>query len=375
MRFSLARERRGITKRALAKKINVAEQLIAAYENGKAIPEIEIIKKIALVLSFPVDFFFADEVDKIFADIASFRPGEIKSVSQRNMALSVIHIALLVTQWLEERFDIVEPDFPKAFRLCKHEKTKLQSKQSPANTYEDCEAAAETLRCHWLLGWNPIGRMIALLESKGVRIFALPENIQEIGSFSFWYENKPFIFLDTRKAKEDLRFDAAHELGHLILHRHGSPLGQEAEKEANTFASAFLMPKSDIQTFPLKSLWTKENILAVKKRWGVSAADLIHRLFWLDRMPNWLYRDLQRDFKVLSDDNKTEPSPYEMSKLFEKVFSLLRAEGITKNDIANDLHIHPKEIDELIFGLTLTVLQGRSNKSDPNKSRPNLKLI
>jgi hypothetical protein len=43
------------------------------------------------------------------------------------------------------------------------------------------------------------------------------------------------------------RFDAAHELGHLVMHGHERPLpGPEAEREANQFASAFLMPRADV---------------------------------------------------------------------------------------------------------------------------------
>src|SRR5260363_170930 len=57
-----------------------------------------------------------------------------------------------------------------------------------------------------------------------------------------WIQQMLMLFLYTRKSAEHARFDAAHELGHLVLHRHGSPQGREAEKEADTFASAFLMP-------------------------------------------------------------------------------------------------------------------------------------
>jgi len=40
------------------------------------------------------------------------------------------------------------------------------------------------------------------------------------------------------KIAERSRFDAAHELGHLILHRHTGSAHPRAESEADAFASA-----------------------------------------------------------------------------------------------------------------------------------------
>ena len=54
------------------------------------------------------------------------------------------------------------------------------------------------------------------------------------------------MFLNTFKSAERSRFDAAHELAHLILHKHGAPNGQEAEKQADTFAGSFLMPRASV---------------------------------------------------------------------------------------------------------------------------------
>ena len=85
--------------------------------------------------------------------------------------------------------------------------------------------------------------MIKLLESKGVRVFSLAENTKNVDAFSCWRNDVPYIFLNTFKSADRSRLDAAHELAHLVLHRHGGPRqGREAEIEANSFASSFLMP-------------------------------------------------------------------------------------------------------------------------------------
>jgi len=102
------------------------------------------------------------------------------------------------------------------------------------------------LRQYWLLGERPIKNVAHLLEAKGVRVYSLMERNVEVDAFSLWRNDTPFIFINTRKSAEHSRFDAAHDLGHLVLHRHGGPRGQNAEREAQAFAAAFLMPKSSV---------------------------------------------------------------------------------------------------------------------------------
>ena len=81
--------------------------------------------------------------------------------------------------------------------------------------------------------------MISLLESKGIRTFSLSDEAQEVDACCQWINDRPFIFLNISKSSERCRFDAAHELGHLVMHRHGIIEGRQMEQEANAFASAF----------------------------------------------------------------------------------------------------------------------------------------
>jgi hypothetical protein len=54
-------------------------------------------------------------------------------------------------------------------------------------------------------------------------VFSLALDAAEVDAFSMWRQSTPYVFLNTKKSAEHGRFDAAHELGHLVLHRHGSP--------------------------------------------------------------------------------------------------------------------------------------------------------
>ena len=89
------------------------------------------------------------------------------------------------------------------------------------------------------------------------------------------------MFLNMQKTAERSRFDAAHELGHLVLHRHGGPSGREAEDQANQFAAEFLMPSADVMAV-IPRISKLNQIVQAKTRWGVSVQALTYRLHRLD---------------------------------------------------------------------------------------------
>lgn len=385
-RFALARKRRGITKRALADRIGVSERSVSAYENGATSPERNTVAKIAQILGFPEAFFFAPDVDELRPDVASFRALTKMTAAQRDMALSAGSIALLMNEWIEQRFDLPQPDIPDLGRSSSTVNTTAPIAPTStegdlyptAGNEHDPEAYAETLRQYWGLGELPVKNMIFLLESRGIRVFSLAIDAREVDAFSMWYGSKPFIFLNTNKTAERCRFDAAHELGHLVMHRHGEPHGQDAEKEANAFASAFLMPRKSVLANAPR-LATLPSLIAHKKYWTVSAAALNYRLHSLGLTTDWNYRTLCVQLSQYGRDKEPEGAPFETSQILSKVFASLRAEGISKNDVAHDLMVSPEEINELTFGLMLNALNGgngrSSNINQSSKGRPNLHIV
>ena len=92
--------------------------------------------------------------------------------------------------------------------------------------------------------------MVSLLENKGVLVCRLVIPDEKAEAFSFWNGNKALVFLSSEKTScSRARFDAAHELGHLILHRwagledlEDKKILKRIEHEANLFAGAFLLP-------------------------------------------------------------------------------------------------------------------------------------
>ena len=64
------------------------------------------------------------------------------------------------------------------------------------------------------------------------------------------------------------------------------------------------------------------------------------------------------------------------SALLGKVFSVLSQKGILKASVASQLDIEPNEINELTFGLMLSVLSGGSSTTKPpSPKRARLRLV
>lgn len=357
-RFALARKRRGIKKKELAQRAGICEKSVSAYEKGTQEPERDTLNRIALVLGFPPAFFMGDDIDELTPDVASFRALTKMTAGQRDMALGAGSIALLLNKWIEERFVLPDPDLPD-----------LGREPGGSAGDEGPEAAAEALRRHWGLGELPIKNMITLLESKGVRVFSLAIDAKEVDAFSMWYGGKPFMFLNTLKSAEHCRFDAAHELGHLVMHKHGDPRGQGIEREANAFASAFLMPRRSILANAPR-LPTLPNLISAKKYWTVSVAALNYRMHALGLTTDWIYRTLCMQIAEAGyRTHEPEGAPHEMSQLLPKVFAALREEGVTKDDVARELSISPAEIEQLTFGLMLNAISNTERTLSPRRSK------
>ncbi len=333
-KFSLIRKRCRLTSKALAELVGVTPVQITRIERGDNIPKKETIEKIATALKYPKDFFFGNDLDELDKGSASFRSMVAMTAKERDAALAAGSLAYLLSDWVSERFELPEPDL-----------LDLGQESEPA-------VAARILRQHWYLGEQPIGNMVQLLESKGLRVYSLSENTKNVDAFSCWRKNVPFIFLNTFKTAEHSRFDAAHELGHLVLHKHGGPKqGRQVEIEANDFASSFLMPEADILA-KIPCITSIDQLIYAKKRWRVSVMALTYRLRKLGIISKRNYRTLCIQLSSYGYRTK-EPNEIdrEVSTVWKKVFTDLWNDRITKKDIAFQLKIPVDEIESLVFGL------------------------
>ncbi|WP_454619026.1 helix-turn-helix domain-containing protein [Bradyrhizobium cenepequi] len=351
-RLSLARKRRRLSSKGFAELIGMSPVTVTRLESGNNEPDPTTIDLISKKLKFPKEFFYGGDIDDLERGAASFRSLSSMTARERDAALASGSLAYLLSDYVAERFNLPEPKL-----------IDLSHERDPA-------AAARTIRQAWALGEQPISSMIKLLESKGVRVFSLAENTKNVDAFSCWRNGVPYVFLNTFKSAERSRLDAAHELAHLVLHKHGGPQGRDAELEANSFASSFLMPKADVLS-RIPFVGRLDDVVAAKRRWGVSTAALAYRLHKLGVLSDWQYRTFciqinQRGYRT------AEPNglPREESVLWKKVFTELWTDRISKSQVAAQLHLPADELENLVFGLTSDVAP-----PERAKGRPSLKAV
>ncbi len=217
------------------------------------------------------------------------------------------------------------------------------------------------LRNHWGIGQRPIGNMVHLLESEGIRMFSLAERGKQVDAYALWYRELPFVFLNTMKTPEHSRMDAAHELGHLVLHQHGVPRGRDAEKDAQAFGSAFLMPEGSVRAVvPRLVTPSFQQLAQIKLHWRVSLGALSHRLHALGLLSEYSYRGMFIELSRYGRSREPNGIERETSQVFEKVFGSLKASGTTKSDVAKALDLYTEDVEALIFGLSLTPVSSHS---------------
>lgn len=331
MRLSVARQRQRLTRKAFADLVGVNAHTVTRWENGQTQPDLDHIAAFERILGFPQGFFVRGDVDVPEPGLVSFRSQRAMTASERDAALAAGTLGFEISDWVETEFSLPIPSVPDL-------------------SLYDPETAAVALRQDWGLGEAPVSNMIHLLESKGVRVFSLAENTRRVNAFSLWRDDKPFAFLNTMKTAENIRFDAAHELGHLVLHQDSKFTGRVAEDQANSFASAFLMPKSGLLAQSRLNL-SIDHLMQHKKKWRVSLLAFTVRLNRLGLLSDWTYRDYCIQIRSRYGDTEPQGIERERSVVWRKVMTELWAEGKTQLDIAKALDLPESEVSSLIFGI------------------------
>jgi Zn-dependent peptidase ImmA (M78 family) len=308
------------------------------------------VDQISRVLETPAPFFFADDAPQVAEESVSFRALSSVSARQVRRVLSMSSLAIELAAWID-----------------KHYGTPLSDLPDFSDTQDLPPAmAAEQVRSMWGLHQKPVKNMVSTLERRGVRIFSIPAADREIDAFEFSFEGRHFAFLNTTKSAERMRFDLAHELGHMILHRgERKNLSKQVEQEAQEFASNFLVPADGLYAQVVGKL-RLEDVFKLKAYWKVSAMAMTERLYQLEFISEWSRRqwmiDLSQRGYRSSEPDGIHP---ETSKLLSELFQIAREDGWSLRQIAGDLRENESDLDDLVFGLAVSVLPGGGQMGPP----------
>lgn len=347
-RLSQARQARGINGTELADLLGMSPQSISQYEHGKQSPSPETLSLISDKLNVPLSYFTRD-MGPSESNPVYWRGRTTATRAARDRAeIRLIWIREII-DYLAEFFefpalDIPIFDTPKDFRQI---------------STEHLELAASHVRAHWQIADGPMPDLLLEMENNGIVVSRIHVGAEKLDAFSQWssFHRLPFVVLGRDKASAvRQRFDAAHELAHICLHRNIDPKRLNTasdykilEDQAHYFASSLLLPPDEFAN----ELWspTLDGMLALKERWKVSVGAMIKRCEALDIIDDegarrlWINYNRRGWRKGEPFDGKLEK---ERPRLLRRSISQLLAEGEqTISQILAALPLSARDIEEL----------------------------
>ncbi|MFG1955641.1 XRE family transcriptional regulator [Micromonospora sp. NPDC048830] len=319
--LGLARRWRRMRKNELARQIGVTAAAVSQYELGQARPSAAVLARLALALTMPVEFFAAGFPAPASPGRAHFRSLRATSQAERDQAEAFGEVAWRVVEVLGRQLRLPELRLPQL------------DLPEPARA-EDISAAAAAARRAFGLDDGPVPHTVRLLEAHGVIVLSLPDVSERVDAFSHWYGQRPFVFLNPAKNdRARSRMDAAHELGHLLLHHDAEPGSQILEREATAFASEFLAPSPALAA-ELPARLDFDQLHELKRRWGISLKALVYRGHDLGVYRDHTYR---RGMSLLAQWGHPEPGdlgPRERPSLLGRAVELLDQQRVTTESLA-----------------------------------------
>lgn len=297
LRVKQAREIRKLTQTELAKRLGLSQSAIGKIEGDCREWDRDLVERLAIQTGFPTSFFYQGGAPDFPLGTFLFR---CRAKLAANEKARIRQLTLLQYE-IQEKLASGTIPIPLHF---------------PSFDAIDAKQAAEhTRNALGIPPDTPIPNLIHKLEKNGVSVFALSNISPEFDAFSLWSDGdprRPIVVVNTEKPADRMRFNCAHELAHLVLHR--SPRGtvKELEFDAQRFASEFLLP-SDILRKEIQIPISLENLGVLKKRWGVSIQALIVKAKDLELISERQYRYLFEQISTFGW-RKREPAQFDIKK-------------------------------------------------------------
>jgi len=346
-RLAQAREARFMTATSLADLLGLSTATISSYEHGRQKPPMDVVEKLATVLNVAVPFFFS-EPPKLSSERIFFRSMNYATKGARTRGKRRYEWLQEIVMYLNENFDFPELDVPNL-------NVPLDYRRIDSSHIED---AAFNLRAYWGIRGGPCQNLVRIAESKGILVSRGKLDAEGLDAFSQWSDiGRPFAFLGSDKASAARsRFDLAHEIGHLILHRHVNEVAISSAKDhkliehqAHRFASAFLLPAKEFTADLFAP--TLDGFRVLKARWKVSIGAMIKRSVDLGIVDDvqskrlWINMN-RRGWRTHEPmDDTMEP---ELPSLMAQCMKMMVDENFkSKEEIVSDLSISPNDIEEL----------------------------
>lgn len=321
---------------SLARAAVLDQSLISRLEKGTRQPTDVVAAALAECLGVEPDFFFGDLRGEVYEEEVHFRHRNRMAVAEKNKALAHGTLFSEFVDFLDRNVAL-----PKD----------LITPRSAADV-EAIERAAEACRMAWGLGLDrPLDNIIRTLENAGVMVLMVGGYLSKVDAFSgVCPQGRRMVILNRKDNPSRTVFNAAHELGHLVVHDGLETGDRETERQADRFASAFLMPRAGfVKEFPRASRINWTMLLRLKSRWKVSIQAMVRRAYDLGVISAVQY---QRYYKAISAKGwrKAEPGEFEIGEpeVVPAALTLLEDQAsMSFEDVAKALKISAEKLVEI----------------------------
>ena len=286
-RIRQARLTAGLTQDELAQRLTAQQQpitkaAISKYELNKSTPGARVVMALAQALAVAPSYFLGE--DPITIQWLAFRKhAQLPQAHQDEVKAYSHHIAEQQMELTALLYPGEEQRFPPSRVVC---------------DATEAELTAQEVRQIWGLDDHPIESVTQLLEDRGGVVVGIPRTIDHFDGLSGWInEHVPLTVTSMAVSPDRLRFNLAHELGHLLLHCDDQN-AKLNETLAHRFAAAFLLPAPALR----HALGDHRHHIEfaelglLKQRFGISMQAITRRARDVGIIDETIYLSMCKDF-------------------------------------------------------------------------------
>lgn len=367
-----ARTSAGFSITEAAKKINVKEGKIQAWESNEDKPTVAQLRKAAQVYKRPLSIFFLSEIPHDFTIPHDFRrlPGEVANVFSPGLRLEL--------RQANERREIA---------LALYEELGEKPTPFPVNTSisENPEIVAHCLRetlgvtygeqRSWRNSYSALREWKTRFEGLDVLVFQVSGlATAEFRGFSLAESILPVIAVNRGETPNARIFSLLHESCHLMLRQSSicdfeedgsrTEIDERIEVFCNRIAAETLVPTQYLLDEPIvrqassgRVEWPEEDIAALAKIYSVSREVIVRRLLTLGRTSEAFYRFKRQEYlsayQVAQEEKEGFPENYGrkrasiLGNFARLILQSYYRDRITLADVSGYLGIKLRHLPEL----------------------------
>jgi Zn-dependent peptidase ImmA (M78 family) len=339
----LARESRGMTQADVARAFSerpgdvepASQGYISKAEAGRIPVTGERLSAYATALGYPSEMLVLDE-SALGAGVGLVHHRRRASLAAGDLRRT--HAVLNLTRiQLESLLRAADTELPNRFPEIK------------VDDFDTPEDAAREVRRSWEIAPGPVACLICAIEAAGGLVVRRHLAGRELDAVSQRMAcGNPLFLLNFGTPADRERYTVAHEVGHIVMHHIPSD-GQE--RQADQFASEFLMPARDISG-SLKGGLDLSRLIDLKADWRVSMAAIVRRAHTLGAISEWQYRQLNVELSTLGyrTAEPTSITPEQPTAVDQLVEELRSSRGISITELASVTGLLEQEFIDSYLG-------------------------